>query len=312
MFVVFAVLTIWSANILSTNDKNSQEAVEAFKAYALFKMGKYEEAYSKFYSLAEVGNLQGILNIGIMLTDGLGVPKDSMQGLKWYRLAANKDNTTALKYIGSLYESGNIVAKSIVEAKIYYRKAAELGDEKSQYALGRIIYAEDKKQGLSWIKKAATNGDAIALKHLEQLKLDSPVLQEISLYEQSVITNAFDSIDRSARNKNNHGVIYFLSADSRIEVSFPGSKIQQLISKKELGLLWKRTFHAAKADYQFMRSSLELKEFGGKIIVHSNIIESYKDKSDKLIIFKIKELANLTIENEKIIINSLNLTMRRD
>ncbi len=52
--------------------------------------GKYETALKEFRPLAEQGHTEARLNLGIMSSQGRGVPKDSVQAYRWYTLAAGQ------------------------------------------------------------------------------------------------------------------------------------------------------------------------------------------------------------------------------
>ena len=45
--------------------------------------------------------------------------------MKWYRMAADLGNRSAMHNIGALYESGNGVPKDSDEARKWYLKSAE-------------------------------------------------------------------------------------------------------------------------------------------------------------------------------------------
>ncbi len=47
--------------------------------------GDYTTALRIFRQLAEQGNAKAQYNLGIMYSNGQGVPKDYGEGLKWYR-----------------------------------------------------------------------------------------------------------------------------------------------------------------------------------------------------------------------------------
>jgi TPR repeat protein len=48
---------------------------------------RYDRAIDAIHQLAEQGNPTAQFHMGKLLTQGIGVPKDALQGHKWYRLA---------------------------------------------------------------------------------------------------------------------------------------------------------------------------------------------------------------------------------
>jgi len=54
--------------------------------------GDYDTALREFRPLAEQGHAQAQVNLGIMYSQGRGVPKDFVQAYRWYTLAADQGN----------------------------------------------------------------------------------------------------------------------------------------------------------------------------------------------------------------------------
>ena len=77
--------------------------------------GDYETALREFRPLAEQGHAEAQLNLGIMYSLGLGVPKDHVQAYVWYTLAASQGDDLAVK-LQSLLEK-SITPDQIGEAQ---------------------------------------------------------------------------------------------------------------------------------------------------------------------------------------------------
>ncbi len=60
--------------------------------------GKYETALKEFRLLAEQGHTEAQMNLGIMYSQGQGVPKDDVQAYGWYTLAGGQGNDLAGKF----------------------------------------------------------------------------------------------------------------------------------------------------------------------------------------------------------------------
>ncbi len=67
--------------------------------------GDYDRALREFRLLAEQGHAQAQLNLGIIYSQGRGVPKDSVQAYMWYTLAAVQGDDLAEKFKGHLEKS---------------------------------------------------------------------------------------------------------------------------------------------------------------------------------------------------------------
>ena len=57
--------------------------------------GDYDRAVQEFRLLAEQGHAQAQVNLGIMSSQGRGVPKDNVQAYRWYTLAAGQGDDLA-------------------------------------------------------------------------------------------------------------------------------------------------------------------------------------------------------------------------
>jgi len=67
--------------------------------------GDYDTALQEFRLLAEQGHAQAQLNLGIIYSQGRGVPKDSVQAYRWYTLAASQGDDLAGKFKDHLEKS---------------------------------------------------------------------------------------------------------------------------------------------------------------------------------------------------------------
>jgi len=121
----------------------------AFKAESLTRSlaEKYAKELRWFLSVAEVGDGDVLLNVAnIYSSTGGGVPQDSKEALRWYRLAADKGNEEALCFMGKLYETGDGVDQDFSEAMHWYQLAAERGNAGAMFNIG-IMYT--RSQGVS-------------------------------------------------------------------------------------------------------------------------------------------------------------------
>ncbi len=67
--------------------------------------GDYDAAVQEFRPLAEQGHAQAQMNLGIIYSQGRGVPKDSVQAYRWYTLAASQGDDLAEKFKDPLEKS---------------------------------------------------------------------------------------------------------------------------------------------------------------------------------------------------------------
>src|SRR5262245_35267276 len=114
----------------------------------------------KEYAAQGVARAQ--FNLGVMYTKGEGVPQDSTEALKWYRLAAAQGVARAQFNLGVKYTKGEGVPQDFTEALKWYDLAAAQGDADAQFNLG-VMYCyghgipQDYVQAHKWFNLAAAN-----------------------------------------------------------------------------------------------------------------------------------------------------------
>ena len=95
-----------------------------------------------------------------MYTLGRGVPQDDLEGVGWYRRAAEQGDAFSQNMVGSMYLEGRGVAQDWAQAASWYRRAAEQGDAAGQFNLG-ALYADgsgvqqDNVVAYTWITLSA-------------------------------------------------------------------------------------------------------------------------------------------------------------
>lgn len=127
-------------------------------------------------------------NMGLLYDKGQGVLQDSVEAVKWYRLAANQGFSQSQYNLGVMYAKGLGVAQDNIEAVKWYRLAAQQGLSESQYNLG-VMYAkglgvvQDLIIAHSWLNLSAVNGDSQAITARDNLtKVMTP--QEVAVAQK--------------------------------------------------------------------------------------------------------------------------------
>ena len=127
----------------------------------------YKTAYKLLSPIAEQGNDKAQYKLGIMYSDGQGVPQDYKEAGKWFRLAAEQENHKAELSLGFLYKDGKGVTKDSEEAMKLFTLAAEGGIPLAQNVLGLLLQAkglENEKEDYilahKWLNLSISNFDA--------------------------------------------------------------------------------------------------------------------------------------------------------
>ena len=104
-------------------------------------MGSFEDARSAFQRgdstlaarlyrpLAETGDSNAQLQLGVMYDVGQGVTQNYEESVKWYRLAAEQGHAGAQYSLGLKYYYGEGVPQNYMQAFMWWNLTADAGDE---------------------------------------------------------------------------------------------------------------------------------------------------------------------------------------
>ena len=96
-------------------------------ALAAWRRGDYTTAYRLWGPIADQGAPDAQFYLGFMNEYGQGVPRNSVEAIKWYRKAADQHHAVAQFSLGIMYANGEGVPHSDSEAAQWYRLAADQG-----------------------------------------------------------------------------------------------------------------------------------------------------------------------------------------
>lgn len=92
-------------------------------------------------------------NLATSYCFGHGVPRDYVEAVKWYQKAADQGHMNAMNSLAARYELGEGIQKDMDKALELYRKAADLGSYSAQYNLG-LCYEYSKGVTQDWDEAA--------------------------------------------------------------------------------------------------------------------------------------------------------------
>ncbi len=115
--------------------------------------------------LAESGDADAQLNMGILHDTGQGVPQDYQEAARWYAAASDQSHPTAQYNLGLLYFEGKGVERDRAKALDLYRRAARNGDADAFSSIGYMFLhgigvEEDRLEGLAYFLLAAERGSS--------------------------------------------------------------------------------------------------------------------------------------------------------
>ena len=156
--VILAFLMTLSSPVAAQDFQKGSDAYSA---------GDYATALQEWTPLAEAGNVVAQYNLGIMYTNGQGVPQDHKEAVKWFRLAAEQGDVDAQYNLAIKYDNGDGVPQDYKEAMKWYRLAADQGYAQAQSNLGTMYeygdgVLQDNTMAHMWYNIASFNGNEMA------------------------------------------------------------------------------------------------------------------------------------------------------
>lgn len=148
----------------------AREMIGVLNAYAVYKMGRYEEAFEQYRVLADKGSRQAMLNVANMYLQGVGTEQNDCLSTRWYLEAARAGDVIGMVELARAYEQGRGVDRNVALAEHWYLKSAEAGNAEAQWIIGRQLYDGGQRDaGLEWIRSAA-NEEMAARQFLSKLE----------------------------------------------------------------------------------------------------------------------------------------------
>ncbi len=142
--------------------------VESGRAHNLLVAALREDpaaALKAIGAAARAGEITAQFLLGQIHCEGRGVALDAVEGLHWYRLAANSGMPEAMNMLGRCLELGIGTTSDCVLAAVWYSKSAKAGHDWGMYNLANLLatgrgVAESRREALTWYRKAADLGHA--------------------------------------------------------------------------------------------------------------------------------------------------------
>ncbi|MCD8197734.1 MAG: relaxase MobL [Lachnospiraceae bacterium] len=170
------------------------DAAEAGHKYAQYSLaGLYyqgrgtKQDYTKALELYQLSarqrNPYADYELAKMYQSGIGTEKENAKAEKHFCAAfegflkmEEQSHEDKLQYrLGQMFHTGTGTTRDDSAAENYWRKAARLGNQNAQYALGKLLLenrAGDIRQAVAWIEKSARAGNAAAQYTLGRIYCD--------------------------------------------------------------------------------------------------------------------------------------------
>jgi len=148
------VLTVAALSALALPAAASDE--DPFdKAIHTYGCADYPKAFKMIVPLAEGGHGLAQYQMGLMLEQGQGTEANLTEAYKWYKKAADQGIADAYFALGQIYYRGVAVPKDLMQAMVSFDVAARLGHSVSNDWRGMVSNVLNDEQ-LAKAQKAAS------------------------------------------------------------------------------------------------------------------------------------------------------------
>jgi TPR repeat protein len=136
-----------------------------------------------------------------MYAQGLGVGRDDIEAVKWWRAAAEQGDAFAQYNLGLAYANAQGVAKNVADAAKWYRLAADQGHGPAQVNLG-LLYQngyglpQDHVRAYMWFNLAASKGYKLGVKNRDEIAKRMTAAQ---IAEAQKLTRNWKPVEQSTR-----------------------------------------------------------------------------------------------------------------
>jgi len=164
MVLCVAILTCYAGEA-STNKSASQiiddsSTAEFRQGMEAYQKQQYSSALRYFRQAAGRGDVEAIVQMGLMYDFGRGVCQNYTEAMRWYLKAAEKGEPRAMYLVGHMYEFGEGVPVNADEAFFWYLKSARQGHASAQFEIGKVLTRSSPdthryQDGIKWLQLAA-------------------------------------------------------------------------------------------------------------------------------------------------------------
>jgi TPR repeat protein len=123
---------------------------------------------------SDAGQVQAIMFLAVLYSDGQLLPKDDAEAVRLTRRAVALGDPLAIFNLGAAYLEGRGVPKDRVEGIRLYRQAADKGVPIAMYSLGKLYETgegvpQDGKEALRWYQQAVDHNGLMTLVDMAEI-----------------------------------------------------------------------------------------------------------------------------------------------
>lgn len=157
--------------------------------------------FKKITEMANAGEAEAAYHLGMLYRSGIGVDPDPKEALRWFKIAANKNDSLAAYELGAFYSGKyeDIEASDPEEVFRTLKTAAEDGFAMAEYDVG-VMYLNFRNgtMGTRFIERAAKQGLPMAYQTLSLLKFRGDMVERDLIGSRAYLKLFVDAIGPEA------------------------------------------------------------------------------------------------------------------
>ena len=119
-----------------------------------------EKVGEEVFGAAEEPSEDEVFRAAVVFWKGEGCVQDRAEGLRLFKLAAERGNTPSMVHLGNCYIQDEVVPRDVEEGARWFQMAADAGDADGQCTLGQCYFLgqgrpQDSEEAVRWYRKAA-------------------------------------------------------------------------------------------------------------------------------------------------------------
>lgn len=168
------------------------------------------EGLSWLQKAADAGNAQGWYAMGVVYSNGVGVELDLPKSIEYYRKGAEAGDADCQVGMGMFYEAGDKIPSGIeadgAEAAKWYRMAAEQDNTEAIWHLAKILgrgigVEQNDEEALVWFRRGAELGNGDCMWGLGRSYLKGVAVEVDSVIAYALWTACLDGINFPQQKK---------------------------------------------------------------------------------------------------------------
>jgi len=254
------------------------EMIAVLEAYAVYKMGDFDEAFLRWRALAEQGYAQGMLNTANMLAAGRGTAQDVPAALDWYRLGAAAGDGESARGVAAILAAHPELAQDGETARAALEQAARLGAVAAIRDLGCALVDEgDLTDARDWLEQAIRQGARDADACLARLPLGvraATGTSPVPARDRHRVTRMLANMTAAANVRDVDWLLSQVAQDATIQVRFVDDGTRMHLTRDELHAFWTATLGEVDR-YDFRRLDTRITADADGLRSDSRILETF-------------------------------------